>query len=151
MKPTSTFSNLRLLQTLLVAGSLMVFQSDVFAGGHGDGDWNDHSDDCHIDGSENMEAKVFGGGSVLPDLRSAGVGESNARFIVEYLRKERVQVLAQDLLDDCARKIYFFPATGRVLVKKLRQLHNATVLAREQDYSRRLLDVEVSGEVELFR
>ena len=100
---------------------------------------------------ENMEAKVFGGGSVLPDLRSAGVGESNARLIVEYLRKERVQVLAQDLLDDCARKIYFFPATGRVLVKKLRQLHNATVLAREQDYSRRLLDVEVSGEVELFR
>ncbi len=100
---------------------------------------------------ENMEAKVFGGGSVLPDLRSAGVGESNARFIVEYLRKERVQVLAQDLLDDCARKIYFFPTTGRVLVKKLRQLHNATVLARERDYSRRLLDVEVSGEVELFR
>src|SRR5689334_9351229 len=100
---------------------------------------------------EHMEAKVFGGGSVLPDLRSSGVGESNARFIVDYLRKERVQVVAKDLLDDCARKIYFFPATGRVLVKKLRQLHNVTVLAREQDYSRRLMDVEVSGDVELFR
>jgi chemotaxis protein CheD len=100
---------------------------------------------------ETMEAKVFGGGSVLPELRSSGVGESNARFIVDYLRKERVQVLAQDLLDDCARKIYFFPVTGRVLVKKLRHLHNATVLAREQDYSRRLMDVDVSGEVELFR
>jgi chemotaxis protein CheD len=98
-----------------------------------------------------MEAKVFGGGSVLPDLRSSGVGESNARFIVDYLRKERIQVLAQDLLDDCARKIYFFPATGRVLVKKLRSLHNNTVLAREQDYSRRLMDVEVAGDVELFR
>jgi len=98
-----------------------------------------------------MEAKVFGGGSVLPDLRSSGVGESNARFIVEYLRKERVQVSAQDLLDDCARKIYFFPVTGRVLVKKLRQLHNVTVLERERDYTRRLLDVDLSGEVELFR
>jgi chemotaxis protein CheD len=98
-----------------------------------------------------MEAKAFGGGSVLPDLRSSGVGESNARFIVDYLRKERIQVLAQDLLDDCARKIYFFPATGRVLVKKLRSLHNNTVLAREQDYSRRLMDVEVAGDVELFR
>jgi chemotaxis protein CheD len=98
-----------------------------------------------------MEAKVFGGGSVLPDLRSSGVGESNARFIVDYLRKERIQVLAQDLLDECARKIYFFPATGRVLVKKLRSLHNNTVLAREQDYSRRLMDVEVAGDVELFR
>jgi hypothetical protein len=30
-------------------------------------------------------------------------------------------------------------------------LHNTTVLAREQDYSRRLRDVEMSGEVELFR
>jgi chemotaxis protein CheD len=100
---------------------------------------------------QSMEAKVFGGGSVLPELRSSGVGAANARFIVEYLEKEGVQVLAQDLLDDCARKIYFFPASGRVLVKKLRQLHNQTVLAREQDYSRRLMQVEVSGEVELFR
>jgi chemotaxis protein CheD len=100
---------------------------------------------------ENLEAKVFGGGSVLPDLRSSGVGASNARFIVDYLRKERIPVTAQDLLDDCARKIYFFPITGRVLVKKLRQVHNTTVLAREQDYSRRLMDVEVSGDVELFR
>jgi chemotaxis protein CheD len=99
----------------------------------------------------NMEAKLFGGGNVLPELRSSGVGESNARFIVDYARKEGLQVVAQDLLDDCARKIYFFPATGRVLVKKLRNLHNNTVLAREQDYSRRLRAVDVSGDVELFR
>jgi chemotaxis protein CheD len=100
---------------------------------------------------QTMEAKLFGGGSVMPDLRTSGVGESNARFIVDYLRKEGVHVAAQDLLDECARKIYFFPATGRVLVKKLRQLHNDTVLAREQDYSRRLSQVDLSGEVELFK
>jgi chemotaxis protein CheD len=98
-----------------------------------------------------MEAKVFGGGSVMPDLRTSGVGESNARFIVEYLRKEGIHVAAQDLLDVCARKIYFFPANGRVLVKKLRQLHNDTVVAREQDYSRRLNQVDLSGAVELFK
>jgi chemotaxis protein CheD len=98
-----------------------------------------------------MEAKVFGGGSVLRDLRSSGVGESNARFIVDYLRKEDIHVAAQDLLDECARKIYFFPTSGRVLVKKLRQLHNDTVVAREQDYSRRLMQVDLSGEVELFK
>lgn len=100
---------------------------------------------------QTMEAKVFGGGSVLPDLRSSGVGQSNARFIVNYLRKEGIHVAAQDLLDECARKIYFFPANGRVLVKKLRQLHNDTVVAREQDYSRRLMQVDLSGEVELFK
>jgi len=30
-------------------------------------------------------------------------------------------------------------------------LHNNTVLARERDYSRRLMDVEVAGDVELFQ
>jgi chemotaxis protein CheD len=100
---------------------------------------------------QTMEAKVFGGGSVMPDLRTSGVGESNARFIVDYLSKEGIPVAAQDLLDECARKIYFFPATGRVLVKKLRQLHNDTVLARELDYSRQLMMADMSGEVELFK
>jgi chemotaxis protein CheD len=79
------------------------------------------------------------------------VGESNARFIVEYLGKEGIQVAAKDLLDECARKIYFFPSTGRVMVKKLRQLHNDTVLARELDYSRQLMLVDLSGKVELFK
>ena len=87
----------------------------------------------------------------MPDLRTSGVGESNARFIVEYLRKEGIEVAAKDLLDECARKIYFFPASGRVLVKKLRQLHNDTVLARERDYSRQLATTELSGTVELFK
>jgi chemotaxis protein CheD len=100
---------------------------------------------------QTMEAKVFGGGSVMRDLRSAAVGEANASFIVEYLSKEGIPVAAQDLLDECARKIYFFPANGRVLVKKLRQLHNDTVLARELDYSRELATTDLSGTVELFK
>jgi chemotaxis protein CheD len=100
---------------------------------------------------QTMEAKVFGGGSVMRDLRSSAVGEANASFIVEYLSKEGIALAAQDLLDECARKIYFFPASGRVLVKKLRQLHNDTVLARELDFSRQLATTDVSGSVELFK
>jgi len=100
---------------------------------------------------QSMEAKVFGGGNMLPDLRLSAIGESNARFIVDYLSKEGIRVAASDLLDQCARKIYFFPATGRVLVKKLRQLQNDTVLAREQDYRQQLNRTEVSGGVELFQ
>jgi len=100
---------------------------------------------------QSMQAKVFGGGSVIPDLRTAGVGVSNARFIVEYLAKEKIEVAAKDLLDDCARKVYFYPATGRVMVKKLRQLRNDTVLARELDYGRQLMWADLSGSVELFK
>jgi len=38
-----------------------------------------------------------------------------------------------------------------VLVKKLRQLHNDTVVARELDYSRQLAATDLSGTVELFK
>jgi chemotaxis protein CheD len=79
------------------------------------------------------------------------IGERNAEFVAKYLRTERIPVVAEDLKGDCARKIYFFPQTGRVLVKNLRQLHNDTILARETDYRKRLRDSSVAGEVELFK
>ncbi|SFM30955.1 CheD, stimulates methylation of MCP proteins [Ectothiorhodospira mobilis] len=97
-----------------------------------------------------LEAKVFGGGNVLPGFKTNVVGERNARFILEYLRMEGIPVAAKDLLGNHPRKVYFFPATGRVLVKKLRTLHNDTIIAREMNYSRKLRQAPVAGEVELF-
>lgn len=99
---------------------------------------------------ENLEAKVFGGGSVLDGIISINVGERNARFALDYLRTERVRVAARDLLDVYPRKVYFLPRTGRVLVRKLKRLHNSTLAHREQDYARRLGSGNVQGEVELF-
>jgi chemotaxis protein CheD len=99
---------------------------------------------------ENLEAKVFGGGAVMRGFESMNVGERNARFVLRYLQTEGIRVAARDLLDDCARKAYYFPATGRVLVKRFRSLHNDTLIARERDYRMRLARAEVAGEVELF-
>jgi chemotaxis protein CheD len=59
-------------------------------------------------------------------------------------------VVARDLLGSYPRKVYFFPATGRVLVKKLRSLHNDTIIERELTYSERLRQSKVEGDVELF-
>jgi chemotaxis protein CheD len=53
-------------------------------------------------------------------------------------------------LDDCPRKVYFFPASGRVLVKKLRNMHNQTIADREQLYSNKLKSADLQGDVELF-
>jgi chemotaxis protein CheD len=99
---------------------------------------------------ENLEAKVFGGGHVLRGFIAINVGERNARFVREYLRAENIRVLAEDLNDVHPRKVYFFPRTGRVLVKKLRQLNNNTIANREQDYASRLQTSPVAGAVELF-
>lgn len=99
---------------------------------------------------ENLEAKVFGGGNVLRGFIAMNVGERNAQFVRNYLRNENIRVLAEDLNDIYPRKVYFFPRTGKVLVKKLKNLHNNTLVNREQDYAQRLQKAPVSGDVELF-
>lgn len=99
---------------------------------------------------ENMEAKVFGGGAVLRGFTAINVGERNATFVLNYLRTEKMRVIAEDLNDIYPRKVYFFPRTGKVLVKKLMQVNNDTVAKREQDYARRLKVAPVSGDIDLF-
>jgi chemotaxis protein CheD len=75
----------------------------------------------------------------------------NAKFALEYLRKERIPILAEDLLGPYPRKVYFFPQSGKVLVKKLRNLPNNTVIVREQEYGKRLVSAGIDGVVELFK
>ncbi|SNS60472.1 CheD, stimulates methylation of MCP proteins [Noviherbaspirillum humi] len=99
---------------------------------------------------ENLEAKVFGGGNVLRGFVAINVGERNAQFVREYLRAENIRVLAEDLNDIYPRKVYFFPRSGKVLVKKLKQLNNNTLVNREQDYANRLQQAPVAGSVDLF-
>lgn len=99
---------------------------------------------------QNLEAKIFGGGSVIRGLKTINVGQSNAEFALEYLHTEGIKIASQDLLDVCSRKVYFFPNSGRVLVKKLRTMHNETIFAREQAYGAKLNAVDIQGDVELF-
>ncbi|WP_374244552.1 chemoreceptor glutamine deamidase CheD [Zoogloea sp.] len=97
-----------------------------------------------------LEAKVFGGGKVLASLTQAQVGEKNAQFVRDYLDTERIPIVAQDLLDIYPRKVYFFPASGRVMMKKLVRVKNDTLIAREREYEARLRRDNVQGDVELF-
>jgi chemotaxis protein CheD len=99
---------------------------------------------------EHLEAKVFGGGAVLRGFTAMNVGERNAAFVMNFLKTERIPVLAEDLNDIHPRKVYFFPKTGKVLVKKLMQTQNDTVAKRELDYAKRLKVEPVSGAIDLF-
>jgi chemotaxis protein CheD len=98
----------------------------------------------------NFEAKVFGGGSVLRGFTVANVGERNAEFVLQFLKTENITVAAQDLLDIYPRKVYYFPSTGLVRVKKLKQVHNDTIINRETEYNTRLHYSKLEGDVELF-
>ena len=97
-----------------------------------------------------MEAKVFGGGNVLPGMTLMNIGQRNADFAMQFLNNEKIRVVASDLIDVYPRKVYYFPKTGKVLLKKLRNMHNDTIYKREVEYGTRLVKEGVVGDVELF-
>lgn len=101
---------------------------------------------------ENLEAKVFGGGNVLRGFTSINVGERNAKFVRQYLKTENIRITAEDLIDIHPRKVYFFPRTGKVLVKKLKVTHNDTLTQREIDYANKLKkeSAALGGAIDLF-
>lgn len=101
---------------------------------------------------DRLEAKVFGGGNVLRGFTGNTVGERNSAFVLRFLADEQIAVAAQDLLDVFPRKVYFFPASGKVMVKRLERMHNETLLERERDYGARLSSSAGgrSGDIELF-
>lgn len=96
-----------------------------------------------------LEAKVFGGGKVV-DTFSRPIGERNAAFVREYLRREGIALVAEDLLDVHPRKVYFFPVTGRVLVLRLPQMPPELVRLDSLYRERLAQDGAAAGAVELF-
>lgn len=97
---------------------------------------------------ERLEAKVFGGGHVLDTLASSTVGARNADFVLGYLGTEGIPVVAQNLGDRFPRKVYYFPRSGRVMMRKL--LGGRALVLREKAYQARLRQDQVAGDVELF-
>jgi len=98
---------------------------------------------------DKLEAKLFGAGRVMQGM--SDIGKRNALFAQHYLRREKIPVLAEDLGNPHPSKIYFFPRTGRVLVKRLKTLKNDTILTRERDHAERLEHLRVSGDADLFK
>ncbi len=99
---------------------------------------------------ERFEVKVFGGGNVLKSFTTTPVGTRNGQFVSEYLREERLNVVAKDLGGIHPRKICYFPTTGKAMVKLLPHAHDDAVAAEEVAYKERLRQAPIAGSVELF-
>jgi chemotaxis protein CheD len=98
---------------------------------------------------ERLEAKVFGAARVLPGM--SDIGERNAAFAIEYLKRESIRLLAEDLGHEEPCKIYYFAQTGRVLLKRLKSLRNDTIVQRERDYAAKLDKISRGGAADLFK
>jgi chemotaxis protein CheD len=96
----------------------------------------------------NLEVKLFGGGKVLAAMTD--VGSRNISFVEEYLKTEGLAITGQDMGDVHPRKVNYYPASGRVRVKKLRSMHNDTIVRREREYMHHLAKEPVVGDIDLF-
>ena len=85
---------------------------------------------------ESMEVKIFGGGRILEQMTD--VGGRNIDFVREYIRTSGLLLLNEDIGGIYPRKVYYFPGDGKVRVKKLRTLHNNTIIDREIAYRQEL-------------
>ncbi len=97
---------------------------------------------------DRLVAKAFGGGKVMEGL--SDVGSQNILFVRTYLQQEGIPLWAEDLGGARPRKVYFFPHSGQVLVKRLEQAHNRTILEREVSYLEHVALNRDGSDVELF-
>ena len=100
---------------------------------------------------ERLEAKVFGGGAVLANMTMLNIGERNADFVLRYLQLEQVHIAAQDLRGNLPRRINYFPLTGRVTMRKLKQHEDVVLVERaERSMANALAKPVPASQPELF-
>jgi len=99
---------------------------------------------------ERLEIKVFGGGRVLSGITD--VGARNIAFVRSYLQLEGYRIVAEDLGGTQPRKVIYFPAAGRVKVRRLRPVENRIISHHEQLYLASIgtAAAAAGGDVELF-
>jgi len=94
-----------------------------------------------------FEVKLFGAGRILASVTD--VGARNIEFVRNYLKTEGLRCIAEDLGDIYPRRIAYFPASGKVKVRRLRPLEATAIAEAERKY---LSDIGAKdgGDVELF-
>lgn len=83
---------------------------------------------------EDLQIKAFGGASFSA---AHSIGDQNADFLEDYLRRRHLTLTAQLLRPSCPLRVHFFPADGRAFVLPL-EGDFAGVGEAEATYRRRI-------------
>jgi chemotaxis protein CheD len=95
-----------------------------------------------------LEVKLFGGAKVIDT--TLDIGAKNGAFALSYIRREGLTLVGQDLGGVSARRIHFFPSTGRVLRRILRPEALSETVSQELNFMTTLRHKPIEGDVELF-
>lgn len=85
---------------------------------------------------KNFEVKVFGGGQMMAEMTD--IGQKNIIFVYQYLAEEQLRIEASDVGDVYARKVLYFPDTGSVKVRRIKNVKNDTIIRRETEYEKQV-------------
>lgn len=81
-----------------------------------------------------LNAKVFGGSNIF-NQENAQVGEVNAKFAFEYLKRKGIPVLKHDTGGNYPRKIFFDPVNSKVYMKYIQNSHLESKEVEEREKS----------------
>jgi chemotaxis protein CheD len=88
---------------------------------------------------DRLEIKIFGGAVITSDF--SRIGEKNADFIEKYLVREGFVIAASDLRGSSARRVMYYPATGKALVNVSRDTGAEKIF----DLERNMQKMETAG------
>ena len=95
-----------------------------------------------------LRVKVCGGATIVP---GAQIGIGNQNFVREYVTTERLQLVSEDLGGTQARRVLFYPDTGRLRIKRLSPLEVDELQTLEERYASRVGETaQEEDDVELF-
>lgn len=95
-----------------------------------------------------LQVKIFGGGRILAQMTD--IGARNIDFVRRYLKDEALALIAEDVGGTWPRHVRFYPAAGRVQVRRLNGTAGTSLADRERRYLKQLANDPIKGEVELF-
>jgi len=107
----------------------------------------------------NLKAKVFGGGNVLPGISREdsffAIGDVNSRFVEEFLRTEKIPILAKSLGGMNGRMIHFIASDYSVFVRDIPRTETIELEREEKQYWRKSLkehekDISKAGDIDFF-
>ena len=98
---------------------------------------------------DRLEVKLFGGGNVINN--SAMIGNKNADFAIDFIKKEGLSIAKTDLKGTSPRRVHYYPDTGKVMVRKIGEKEEKELIKEETTYEKSLVaHKKEEGDVELF-
>jgi len=96
---------------------------------------------------KNLAAKVFGGANLLPSIPyEKCVGKKNILFVLNFLSRDSIPVISQDVGGNDSRKVYFHTDTGDVFLKRSLSIHYQQILEQERKALKRFQEIESYSE-----